>query len=350
MLYVASFLGITYLTSRASLSRDYERTAQKRAKIIMILMLLFMGLRHATVFGDAVTYVAAYQYRLISWKGLAILLQTEREPLYTLLVFICQHITRNYTFFFFVTSFPVVYGFSRLMKDYSPDPFMSILLFCGLGCMYFSMAGLRQAIAMGVTMLAFPYAKQRKLIPFLLLCLVAYGFHNSSIIFVFVYFVINWKPNWKMWIAIAIAMILGMSRNPIVIRLANIFTTKEYEMDKEGLNYSMLIIQLFILAFCYVFGYLNEKRDYSNDHSMNRSLLLMGFIGAVFQAFTPIKGEFFRVSLYFSTYLTLSVPATIRNIRNSSTRQIMSIGIVAVLLLYIFALSGMKSYRPFFAG
>lgn len=314
----------------------------------MVIMLLFMGIRHETVFGDAVTYAAAYQYRTITIHNLSAFLLTEREPLYTFLVFLCQHISRSYTFYFFVTSFPIVYGFTRLLRDYSSDSFVSMLLFCGLGCMYFAMAGLRQAVAMGFTMLAFPYAKKRKLIPFLLLCLIAYGFHNSSIIFVFVYFIINWKPNWKMWLAVGAAMILGLLKSPVVLRLSNIFTTKEYEMDAEGLNYSMLFIQLAVLAFCYVFGCLTERRDYSQNADLDRSLLLLGFVGALFQAFTPIKGEFFRLSLYFSTYLTLAVPTAIQRIRSWKNRVSIRGAIVIILLIYILGLSGLRSYHPFF--
>ena len=349
MLYVASFLGITYLISRGSFPGSLESAARKKERIMMLLLLFLMGLRHETVFGDAVTYAAVYEYSTIRVGDIGLLLQTEREPLFILLEYFCQRISRNYTFFFFVTSLPIALGYARLLKNYSPDSFMSVLLFFGLGCMYFAMAGLRQAIAMGITMLAFPYAKERKLIPFLMLCLIAYGFHNSSIVFTPIYFVVNWKPNWKMWLAVGVAMMLGLSKNPIVLSLANLFTTKEYEMDIEGLNYTMLFIQLFFLMFCYVFGYLTERHDHEPETKTNHTLLMMGFIGAVFQAFTPIKGEFFRVSLYFSTYLTFAVPRTIQGMDSISNRKLARMGMIAMLMMYVLLISGMRSYNLFFS-
>ena len=307
-----------------------------------------MGLRHETVFGDAVVYVAQYQHRLSNLPFSYTQMTLAGEPLYTLLVLLGQRITTNSVFFFIITSLPISYGYSRLIRKYPHDPFMSVLLFCALGCMYFAMAGLRQAIAMGITMFAYSYAKERRIKPFLILCLIAWGFHNSAIVFLPVYFIINWKPSGKMWIAIAVAMLLGLSKNPIVLRIANIFASKEYMMDEEGLNYSMLLIQLAVLSFCYLFGNSRILKKLG-DHNEYNSLLLMGFIGAIFQAFTPIKGEFFRVSLYYSSYLTFAVPMTIQREENPSNRALLNLGISAVLLIYLFTLSGMRGYKLFFA-
>ena len=139
-------------------------------------------------------------------------------------------------------------AFAIYLKHYSEDYLISILLFIVLGIMGFCMAGMRQAIAIGILMFAYRYARERRLFSFLLCCLIAFGFHNSSLVFIFIYPLLAIKKiNLKFWIAFGIALGLGSTRNPIVRNIASLFFTQDrYEfcgsLYTSSLNYTMLII------------------------------------------------------------------------------------------------------------
>ena len=347
MIYYTIFFILVYYFSRTQVNIGKRDVKGSRALLVGFCMLLLMGLRDKTVAGDTIMYVYDFLYKPVEWTGIKEFFTENKEPMFYFVEYLCQKVTSSYTVYLFVTSVMVVIGFSKLLKQYSEDMFLSVLLFCGVGSMYFCMAGLRQAIAMGCTMLAFKYAKERKLIKFLLWCLVAYGFHNSAIVFVFVYLLVNSKPNWKMWIAVAVSVFLGYTKNPIVIEVAKYFTSKEYQMDEQGLNYTLFFIQLVFVIFCFVFRKQALQHEKQKQTETFDSLLMMSFIGLCFQAFTPVKGEFFRVSSYFSVYLCMAVPKALNSLGNKDKKivyAVMSVG----LLAYIYIFGNARSYMTFF--
>ena len=99
-----------------------------------------------------------------------------------------------------------------------------------------------------------------------------------------------------MWLIVGVFVILGVTKDPLVMEIANIFTMKQYEMDEVGLNYTLFFIQLVFILFCYIFNIRNN----SKEQKVFDSLMVLSFAGLCFQALTPVKGEFFRVSSYFS--------------------------------------------------
>lgn len=347
MIYYTIFFILVYCFSRAPGNIGERNIQRSRALLIGLCMLLLMGLRDQTVAGDTITYVYDFLYKPVEWTGIKAFFTENKEPLFYFVEYLCQKVTSSYTVYLFVTSVMVVIGFSKLLKHYSEDMFLSVLLFCGVGSMYFCMAGLRQAIAMGCTMIAFIYAKERKLIKFLLWCLVAYGFHNSAIAFVFVYLLVNFKPNRKMWIAVAVSVFLGYTKNPVVMVIANLFTSKEYQMDEQGLNLTLFFIQLVFVGFCFVCRKQALQHEKQKQTEISDSLLMMSFIGLCFQAFTPVKGEFFRVSSYFSVYLCMAVPKALNSLGNKDKKIVYAV-IVVGLLAYIYIFGSVGTYTTCF--
>ncbi|MBS5190334.1 MAG: EpsG family protein [Lachnospiraceae bacterium] len=120
------------------------------------------------------------------------------------------------------------------------------------------------------------------------------------------------------------------------MHIASMFFTQErYNMYgttyTSNLNYTMLLIQVGLLVFCYLYKELVLKEDEKNS-----LLYIMAFIGTVFQCFTPILGEFFRLSFYFSISLCILVPKTLYLLNNNRNRNLIYFVINGVCLYYIF--------------
>lgn len=324
----------------------------KRIHLVVFFSLLFlMGTRHYSVGTDTITYVG--EFLGTSTNGnLRQILTSATEPLYNLTLWICKKFTSNYTWFLIVFSFPVAWGFTFLIKKYSDDYLLSVLLFIVLGIFGFCMAGIRQAAALGITMLSYYFIKEKKLVKFLLCVFVAYGFHNSALVYLLAYVFVNIlsiKKITSYWIMTVICLCLGVVRNPIVLKLAQIMMMEDRfdgytQGGNSGLNYTMFIIQAILLLFSCL--YMKKKQTLKNEG--NLKLLALSFVGLCFQAFTPIVGEFFRVSMYFSVYQCILVPNVIREIENRRTKTIVYFGILAVSFMYIFLVQGtVTSYIPF---
>ena len=324
---------------------------EKGIMFVFLGIFLIIGCRSVYVGTDTITYV----YDFIGSSpdqvlNIQELLRTDTEPLYRLLVMFCRKMTDVYSVFFLITAIPISLGFSIYIKKYSDDYLLSFILFILLGILGFCMAGLRQSISLGISLFAYGYARERKIIPFLLCCLLAFGFHNSSLVFLIIYPLSYIKKiDFKWWIALLIAFVLGVTRNGIVLKLASYFFTQDrYNVYgttyTSNLNYTMLFIQLGLLTFCFLY-----KNTVLEKESRNSILYVMAFIGTMFQCFTPILGEFFRISLYFSMSLCILVPKTIYLIKDKRVKGISYFGISGIGIYYIlFASSSIaRVYTPF---
>ena len=304
-----------------------------------------IGFRDQSIGTDTITYVSEFFGDAQDWYSI---FSDNPEPLYSALLLFCQKIFDNYTGFLCMFALPISFVFACYLKRYSEDYLISVLLFIVLGIMGFCMAGLRQSVAIAISLIAYRYARERKIIPFLTCCLIAYGFHNSSIVLLFIYPLLAIKKiNFNLWLAFIIAFVLGFTRNPIIMTVAGFFTQGRYDiygtLYTSSLNYTMLIIQGVLLFFCFLF-----RHEVISTNKDNATLYVMAFAGMICQAWTPVLGEFFRISLYFSSSLCVLVPKTIAAQKGQQIKYAMYWGVVLLCFGYIFLSNGsiVWSYIP----
>ena len=115
-------------------------------------------------------------------------------------------------------------------------------------------------------------------------------------------------------------------------------------MDQEGLNYTLFFIQLVFVIFCFVFRGQTLRQEKRSDFD---SLLVLSFVGLCFQALVPIKGEFFRVSSYFSVYLCMAVTKSVASFDKKNKALVNSVMMIG-LLLYIYIFGNAGSYKTCF--
>lgn len=325
------------MSGGSKIVKQYCHT-EKGYILIFLSLLMIVGFRSMSVGTDTISYVFEFLGESKgNINGLKNLLAEYSEPLYTLLMEFCKSITDNYTIFLTIFAIPITLGFAIYVKRYSDDYMLSTLLFILLGILGFCMAGMRQSISLGLSLFAYQFVKERKIIRFLLCCIIAFGFHNSALVFLFIYPISYLKKiDFKWWILTFTAFILGITKNSIVMRVASLFFTQDrYNIYgnsyTSSLNYTMLIIQVGLLIFCFMY-----KRMVLEDDENNAILYSMAFIGIIFQCFTPILGEFFRLSLFFSVSLCILVPKTIYLLNDERIRGLAYFGISSISLYYIF--------------
>ena len=161
-----------------------KRRFPKIHLLVFLGLFFLIGFRNQSVGTDTIIYIYEFFGETKEWDSIFV---ENPEPLYTLLLLFCQKLFDNYTAFLCVFALPVSLAFACYLKRYSEDYLISTLLFIVLGIMGFCMAGLRQSVALAISLIAYHYARKRKIFPFLICCLVAYGFHNSSIVLIFIY-------------------------------------------------------------------------------------------------------------------------------------------------------------------
>ena len=93
------------------------------------------------------------------------------------------------------------------VKRYSPLPWLSLFFYLTLQFFAHSMNLFRQSIAATICLLAYPFLKKRKLLPFVLVVLLAATFHTSALFFLPFYWILNWKCDGRLLGALALAAV-----------------------------------------------------------------------------------------------------------------------------------------------
>ena len=265
---------------------------------LMLLLFLAISLRNKVCFLDTFSYVNDYNsLSIIDYSSIKYFWL--KDPSFWYLSKAISTLSNgNYTVWFAILAICYVTPLYFLLRDYSNNISISLILFCCLGFMLFSMTGLRQTLAMGCTMGAlYSLLKSRRFL-FAILVFLGTLFHKTAIVFILLYPLIK-IPLSKRYLFIyvifgMIAYVLSIKYLPILMVSEIDPRLADYLQSDSSLNYSGLIRQF--MCFIISFLLLGKKREIP----VNRIFLLMSLVGIFFQSMTGILPEMFRVSMYFS--------------------------------------------------
>lgn len=173
---------------------------------------------------------------------------------------------------------------------------------------------LRNFIAMGIFFSSLKYLRERKLIPYLLMTLLAVSFHVSAIIMlVFYYFANKTYKSWKIVLFYILANILLLSKNVIFSVVSFLFSSvpivgvkiEGYATDNVNGEGKLLSLGLIIHVILFVLIIVCRKKIESQE---NGKLIFM---------FSVLSAVLFRLGLTitvfsrFQIYLTIFYAASV---------------------------------------
>ena len=276
-----------------------KKQYQKIYLVFMMILLFFtIVLRHETCYLDTYRYVEDFR-SLSSLNFSAVGVFWDKDVSFWYLSKAISDITGgNYTLWFAILSFIYLCPLYLLLRKYSSDVQLSLVVFCCLGFAIFSMTGLRQMVAMGFTTAALYCLLNSKIKLSLIWVLLAVLCHKSALIFCIIYPISQLPFTRKYIIIYAIVGIVGyicFTRYLPSFFLSDFDSRfQTYELNANTLNYSGLVQQIAIFIVSCIFI---RKGDVLNH---NRVFLWMSILGIFFQSMTAILPEMFRVSMYFS--------------------------------------------------
>ena len=118
-----------------------------------------------------------------------------------------------------------------------------------------------------------------------------------------------------------------------------------YLNDGTALTISGFIIQLAIYLFCLLY-----KKEVLKSDTSNISLYNLLFLGLVFQVFSAVIAEFFRISMYFSIFSLVLIPKAIGTIKNKKLRAIIYLLVLLALVLYIYWTGSFNKFKLYWQG
>ena len=255
------------------------------------------------------------------------------EPLYHLINWIVVKCGEDYPWVFAISAvifFTLVYR--QFFKD-SPNVYFSIFLLVGTTYLFIFFNAMRQLIGCSVLLLSLRYARERKLLPFLLVVATAACFHKSCLVFIPFYFFcnVNLKPMTVAVMTLGVlagSVLLGRLINAIVMYTQYaVYVDSRFDSGEQG--YIVLLINLGILVFATVFSSNNEKfRQYYN-------LQVIATWIAILSGEVVLMS---RLRWMFGLPCCILIPLALRNVkkgRRGLSRLLAGAVIAALYLVYV---------------
>ena len=223
----------------------------------------------------------------------------------------------------------------------SEDVLMSVVMFITLGLYEFMFQGMRQAIAMSICLFAFEFCKKRKLLPFILLIVLAMCYHRTAGIFVVVYFLFGIPMNGLSILISGIAGAVMIGASSFIAQIANDILDRDYAGAVEEGGFIALIIYALIIVVALL---LKEQIKPDKKFSFFFFVLLLGAV-IYTTRYTDVRiAE--RISFYFMFAHMVVLPNSIQKLEKN-TRQILKIVILMLCLLLYYSRLGDSVMVPY---
>ncbi len=283
--------------------------------------------------------ISFYWYNFINGEG--------KDPFFYLFSKIISILGFDYHMWLAILSGIFIYSVSRLININSPEPYISYIGLISLGYFFFSLTGLRQTMALALLLLSYSYLKDRKLTKFILIVVIASLFHSSALIFVVAYPLFNMKIGIKHAFGVIGSLILATFFENLIREFILVLSwtdqLSEYANRDTSLTISGFIIQISIFLFCLFF-----KKGVLISDNRNLGLYNLIFLGVIFQAFSTVIAEFFRISMFFSIYSIVLIPIAINTIKDNNIKVIVYLLVITALIAYTLWNGNFYGFKFFF--
>lgn len=328
----------------------YEGTTYRKLFLVgtAVIMTFFYGLRAISVGSDTISYVNMFlEDGPQSASGLWNYMWRKKSPGFVLLEWIFYQIIPLPRLWLIFTSGISFAGLSYFIYKNSNEVFFSYYLYFTIFGL-FQMTGVRQSLAMFFLMLAYEKIKERNLAHYLVLIGIAYLFHQSSLVFLPMYWVTK-KKIWKIDgpILIGIVTLMYGSRS-VVFNYIKAFTSYYYfeELNHgEPINFSIMIYTAVLMTFLICLINQKDLQRYGSQNSLlykkkqfdvvkmsNYTSIL--YFAAIFMPMVAVNGSVRRIVMYFAVFMIFSIPEVINRIFTRQSAQFVKITL-SILLLFL---------------
>ena len=274
-------------------------------------LVLFASIRDYSIGTDTSLYTSDFRNQI---NPNYFIFRDEMEYGYQLLSYTILNFTHNYFWLFFVSSVIVIGSYLHIFKKISNDYFLSIYIFITFGFYNFYFNGLRQGLAMAITIWAIPYLIEKKLFNFSLLIIVATLFHKSALIMFFMYFIIHLKL--KIEYKIASIFLGSFLLSGLVIEYLASENERYVAYTTASENAGGYLTLSIFLLFGVIFYFLNNAKN--TFSKMEYILLQLYLLGLVFLIPVALLGANpsgpQRLLFYFVWPITILLPTILSKI------------------------------------
>ena len=308
----------------------FKRNSNKAIVTFWVGIFLLLVLRHETIGIDLPNYRLIFEF--ISKSDIKTSLGRSVEIGYSFLNKVVSVFSSDFRLLLIVVAVLSVLFIAKVYAKNSFDAALTIVLFVNLSNFALLFSGLRQTIAISLGFLAFEFVREKKLVRFLIVVVIAMLFHTSAFMLLLMYPTYHARITKESLIVVVpvIGVVFAFNRQIFTILglVLSRYTKYDATITSTG-AYTMLI--LFILFA--IFSYLIPDESKLDDDAIGfRNFLLLSVVLQIFASLHPLA---MRMNYYYIAFIPLLMPKIIE----SRSRKWNQVAIVAryVMVVFFFA-------------
>lgn len=318
---------------------EYRALRRRAFWIPLLILTIFATIRDYTVGYDSYIYTYNFLNKLDLYD-----FDNGREIGYQLLEYSLLSITHEYFWLFFLSSLFVVFSYLSFFKKYSVDYISSIFIFLTFNFYTFFFNGLRQGIAIAITIFSIKYIFEKSFFKFFIITFAACLFHKSAIIMIFFYFLINLniKLGWKLFISFSSSLILSKSILNYLVESNDRYSEyAEFNENSSGL------LSLFLYVFLGLIIYFLRKILKLKDDFLDGliCLYLLGVAITIPILILGVSASGPQRIIHYSTWiLCILIPFFLKKVNNNFIYLIFFILCIVYFCMFTSKYAGLSPY------
>lgn len=318
--------------------------SEKKARIIygiafFFLIGLLLALRHPSMgvdlgYGKSTGYLASFEkIAKLSWGDVFTRDWLNYERGYIVFNKLVSTIfnSRDPQTLLMVCGFISALSPAILIAKESKNQLLSTLIYIALPSFYIAFSGLRQAVALSITMLAYLMIKNKRWVKFILLVILASLFHSSAIVFLIAYPLYYIKHNSIYKLASVVSVFVVYILRVPLFRILGTFFKDNVEIEETG-AFMLFLVLVAIYLFLMIFS--------DNENKVSTGTTNIFLVACYCQAFGGIHNLAMRVGYYFMVYAMIAIPEVVENHNEENikvdfkTKQLIKWTLMAAFVLF----------------
>ncbi len=315
----------------------WDRT-DKFMLIAILWMTCFAFLR--TGYNDTHAYISGFRNALSVSESAALGVYSKwtDNPLSRLYQDVMRSITDNYHVYFLFPALLQSIAVVKLIRHYSEDPALSLLIYFSIGTYVLFIAAFKQSMAMTMLMLALPYADQKKYLRFYLLVAIAVLFHFYAITFVVVP-LLRERP-WQRftWILLGLVVFCLMYYEQTLgaviaqIEYMGESISEEEVFDGNSINLLRVLVYWVPAAMALIFQRHLFYDSTPTDHLFANISIMAALVLTI--GLAQGANLFARMAGYFEIGIAITLPWMLRRIFTRESAKFMSLAAAILFFGY----------------
>ena len=245
-----------------------------------------------------------------------------------------------------ISSLFITFATCRFIYRNSANVPLSLTIYVCLGLFTFNMNGMRQAMAMSVCLFAYEFARDRKLVPFILTVVIAMLFHKTAMCFLPMFIVPRLKNNVLSWFIYVVGLVLCLLYIDQIITGYYELSGEDYSDNEIATGGGLFVILLYIGTIAItVFKRQILKREVA------RTAMFATLVGLVSYLARFIgSGIMERISFYYFYFPLLLIPEAFEELEEHEYKVVEILFVIGAVVLFVYRVwkGDFKNFEFFF--